>query len=931
MKKKLVVYLAGLLTVLSVGFGSAQFSDVPAGHWAKEAVERIAACGLITGFPDGTFRGNQNLTRYQAALIFQRLLNELANGGQCVKSDGSGPSADDLVAIRNATQELAAELAALGVRVSALEDNAASKDDVAALQASIDEIKAMQDGMGSNDNGATQDDIAALQSSIDDLQAQIDAMSDQPATTGMDEGALDDLRSQVEAASIAADTALAQSEQLAGRLDDLEGRVDGVEGNLAALQTQVDADGDSIRALNELAVLLNQDVLSLQDRTTALEKSLADVDFEGFASKEDVSAIQEFSTALRSDLVKLSDRVGTLEGRVTDVAGRVTTLERNAFTLSGSLSLTYSVYRAWGVGVTGAANTFDIDRVFAGTAFSTGDADDDGLNWDSAGDLDLGKRAEGNTTSTLTVTLKPNKFDATSTPGKYNTYPTLIDFYIQASATGTYNSALGTDTAYGNFQLYLSSVSTTLAVAAGQPLSFSFGVSPKSKFTEYVFDNDSKSRGPGFVATLPFPVLNGKTTVVYGSKGGADGDNTYYRGVRAAFGLGPINLGASLVQEGVDQVPGNGASVAPTTVGGFDVSTALGPINLKGEYFSTSAATTANTGLYVIADAALGPIKLGASYRDIGANIGDLLSKDASTGGANAFYDSTDYNSAPFAKGQNGFGVTAGLSLGPIGLDAYFQKYSVSLDPAPNDYQVFGVTASTTLGPVALSAYFKNASAGGSVRDSVPNEKPGTGTYSTVLGVKATIANLLPGLNLTAWFDSHTAVPYTQVGVYGDYTLNAGAITAKLIGRFVQSTPAQSSNSVKYGIQLNTQPLFAGIGFFADGVSATKGVGGSTTEGLARAGISATNFLFSNSTLKVAYGGYGGQNLGGIVLGDQDNAFNAADPDIYSGTGTASGELKGVWVEWSYWDLKFSYVDFDLNTGTTSHAQAFKIGYKVTF
>ncbi|MDT7921112.1 MAG: S-layer homology domain-containing protein, partial [Meiothermus sp.] len=178
MKKKLVVYLAGLLTVLGLGFGQAQFSDVPAGHWAKEAVERIAACGLITGFPDGTFRGNQNLTRYQAALIFQRLLNEIQQGGECVKGQGQGGglSDEDLTAIRNAVQELAAELAALGVRVSALEDNAASKDDIARLEAAIEELKAMRAEPGME------------------------------PTPGLDEAALADLADRVEAASVAADT-----------------------------------------------------------------------------------------------------------------------------------------------------------------------------------------------------------------------------------------------------------------------------------------------------------------------------------------------------------------------------------------------------------------------------------------------------------------------------------------------------------------------------------------------------------------------------------------------------------------------------------------------------------------------------------------------------------------------------------------------------
>ena len=72
-----------MLATFSGVFASAQtqFRDIPAGHWASQAVEFAVQCGLIEGFPDNTFRGNQNLTRYQAALIFFRLYqtNRLEN------------------------------------------------------------------------------------------------------------------------------------------------------------------------------------------------------------------------------------------------------------------------------------------------------------------------------------------------------------------------------------------------------------------------------------------------------------------------------------------------------------------------------------------------------------------------------------------------------------------------------------------------------------------------------------------------------------------------------------------------------------------------------------------------------------------------------------------------------------------------------------
>jgi archaellum component FlaC len=277
MKKRLVTLLAGLLTVLSMGFGLAQFSDVPAGHWAKEAVEALAAKGIIVGFPDGTFRGNEGLTRYQAALIIYRLLQQIEEE---LKAKGESPtmeamSSEDLEALKNAIQELAAELAALGVRVSALEDSAATKDDIARLEAMIEELKA------------------------------------QPAPEpGMDQAALQDLLDRVEAASIAADTALAQAQQLAEQLEALAQAVEGVKDELAALSTQVEANAQAIQALNELAVTLNQDVLSLRDQVAALEK--------GAVTQEDLENLKASLEGLKGRLESVEALVESLASDLTD-------------------------------------------------------------------------------------------------------------------------------------------------------------------------------------------------------------------------------------------------------------------------------------------------------------------------------------------------------------------------------------------------------------------------------------------------------------------------------------------------------------------------------------------------------------------------------------------------------------------------------------
>ena len=48
---------------------AAAFSDVPATQWYYEYVDKLYASGVVGGFPDGTFRPNDALTRAQAAVM----------------------------------------------------------------------------------------------------------------------------------------------------------------------------------------------------------------------------------------------------------------------------------------------------------------------------------------------------------------------------------------------------------------------------------------------------------------------------------------------------------------------------------------------------------------------------------------------------------------------------------------------------------------------------------------------------------------------------------------------------------------------------------------------------------------------------------------------------------------------------------------------
>ncbi len=106
MKKTLVLAMAMALGVSATAFAANPFSDVPAGHWAYASVAKLAAAGVVDGYPDGTFKGNNLMTRYEMAQIVAKALAKGAIG-----------SDDKLVG------EFADELDNLGVRVAKLEKN----------------------------------------------------------------------------------------------------------------------------------------------------------------------------------------------------------------------------------------------------------------------------------------------------------------------------------------------------------------------------------------------------------------------------------------------------------------------------------------------------------------------------------------------------------------------------------------------------------------------------------------------------------------------------------------------------------------------------------------------------------------------------------------------------------------------------------------
>ena len=96
-----------------------QLSDVRPTDWAFQALQNLVErYGCIAGYPDGTYRGNRALTRYEFAAGLNACLDQI----QFLISQVRGEvTRDDLIAIQRLMDEFAAELELLRGRVNALE------------------------------------------------------------------------------------------------------------------------------------------------------------------------------------------------------------------------------------------------------------------------------------------------------------------------------------------------------------------------------------------------------------------------------------------------------------------------------------------------------------------------------------------------------------------------------------------------------------------------------------------------------------------------------------------------------------------------------------------------------------------------------------------------------------------------------------------
>lgn len=129
------------------------FTDLPADHWAYPAVQRLVDRGILSGYPDGSFRGSNLVTRYALAVS---LAKAMENGLLAPPNAGGGAGGDrvkltveDLETLEGLIKEFGEELALVGVKTAAVEEQLrAHGDRLESLESRVEDLEEGKGGPG---------------------------------------------------------------------------------------------------------------------------------------------------------------------------------------------------------------------------------------------------------------------------------------------------------------------------------------------------------------------------------------------------------------------------------------------------------------------------------------------------------------------------------------------------------------------------------------------------------------------------------------------------------------------------------------------------------------------------------------------------------------------------------------------------------------
>ncbi len=330
------ILLMVLLTVAALVYAQS-FSDVPVNHWAYEAVTTLSKLGILSGMPDGTFQGNNPMTRYQVAVAMKKLLDYLTQ--QIEKSVSTGDlqgvikrlsTVEDLVStaltrVQRNTEQIAASDQTLQTVLAEISNLKATIVDIAQVKKDMPTMIAASENKMMTMYNQLSSKVSALERNISDLQAQI---SNQ---------VLAQLRGNIDAINANVSSISSKVDLLPARIDTVAKSVDQVKVDVAAVSKRIDAVESNIQTL----LTLRKSFTDLEARVAMLESKLAtDVDSLKKALTTTSNQLDARLSLVEGQVASLATDVEKLKRDVADAAQaakKVSVLEGNVGTLAGQV------------------------------------------------------------------------------------------------------------------------------------------------------------------------------------------------------------------------------------------------------------------------------------------------------------------------------------------------------------------------------------------------------------------------------------------------------------------------------------------------------------------------------------------------------------------------------------------------------------------
>ncbi|MBC7117300.1 MAG: S-layer homology domain-containing protein [Pseudothermotoga sp.] len=309
------LFLTVVAVVVAVGvFASGMFPDIPEHHWAYEYVKHLKDKGIVIGYPDGTFKGDRNITRYEEATMISRLIGLIETeivgpyisdvlkvlDAISVKLGSTISKVEDLekkvteLAAASKVEELSKSLESLKQTVN-IHDKDVIKlyEAIANLQKKHEEdiakLSSAFESKLADHAAACEDAISKIESKIADLEGKILALEpvknivkDLTSYTRAQSNRISALEAQVGDLSSMLDNAVKNLGYVSIKLDRLSEKVDKIETRVSANEEAI-ANLTAKVAANEGAIAdLNAKVAANKEAINAEAKKL-----EGLAGKVD--------------------------------------------------------------------------------------------------------------------------------------------------------------------------------------------------------------------------------------------------------------------------------------------------------------------------------------------------------------------------------------------------------------------------------------------------------------------------------------------------------------------------------------------------------------------------------------------------------------------------------------------------------------------